>query len=71
MTIAAESYRLGGVTRVCSWESGWSPKPPHVVRILTLVLIADVADAERRRSCKPDDAGAKPVVGPLRNVPMV
>lgn len=68
MTSAAESSRLGGVTRASSWESGWSPKPLDGVRILTLVLTADVADAEKRRSCKPDDAGAKPVVG---SVPMV
>ncbi len=46
MMIAAESFSNGSAvfTRVCSWESGWSPKPLDGVRILTLVLIANVAD---------------------------
>lgn len=43
MTTAAGIESPGSFTRVCSWESGWFPKPLDGVRILTLVLIADVA----------------------------
>lgn len=41
--LAAEIPHLRGLTRASSWESGWSPKPLDGVRILTLVLTADVA----------------------------
>ena len=45
--------RPGADTGVCSWESKWFPKPPYGVQILALLLIADVAERARRRSCKP------------------
>ena len=35
-------------TRVCSWESKQPPKLPHGVRLLALVLEADVARREQR-----------------------
>ena len=36
---SSRTQRLLGFTRVCSWESKRSPKPPYGVRILALVLI--------------------------------
>jgi hypothetical protein len=36
--------RLGSVTGSCSWESKRPPKPPDGVRLLAILLIADVAE---------------------------
>ena len=56
-------------TAVCSWESRQIPNLSHGVRLLAPLLrhcrfqLPTWLETERRRSCKPDHAGANPAVG--------
>ncbi len=47
------------------WTSSRASNAEFRVRVLVGLLDADVADTERHRSCKPDHAGANPVVGSI------
>ena len=54
---------------MCSWESRQIPNLSHGVRLLAPLLwhcrfeLPTWLEIERRRSCKPDHAGANPAVG--------